>query len=129
MYVAPHLQTTLEPGLIGFRSNKDIWKLDVDYQDYPDSAHRFEFSTMAYGNAIGLARSVELLADLGVDVIQAHNLALADRLLDGLDELGAEIVSPRAAAERSSIVSARLPGHDSGDVIRHLDAAGVVASR
>ena len=128
MYLAPHLQTSLEPGLIGFRSNKDIWKLDVDYQDYPDSAHRFEFSTMAYGNAAGLAQSVRFLADIGVDAIQAHNLGLADRLLAGLDELGAEIVSPRDAAERTSIVSARIAGLDSGDVVRHLDGQGIVVS-
>lgn len=38
MYLAPHLQRSLDPGLIGFRSNKDIWKLDVEYQDFPDSA-------------------------------------------------------------------------------------------
>jgi len=128
MYLAPHLQTSLEPGLIGFRSNKDIWKLDVDYQDYPDSAHRFEFSTMAYGMAVGLAESVGFLADIGVDAIQAHNLALADHLLAGLDELGAQVVSPREADERTSIVSARIPGVDSGDVVRHLDGEGIVVS-
>lgn len=128
MYVAPHLQATLEPGLIGFRSNKDIWKLDVDYQDYPDSAHRFEFSTMAYGTAIGLAKAVEFLAEIGVGAIQAHNLSLADHLLAGLDELGAEIVSPRTAGERTSIVGARIAGIDSREVVRHLDAAGIVVS-
>ncbi len=128
MYVAPHLQKTLEPGLIGFRSNKDIWKLDVDYQDYPDSAHRFEFSTMAYGNAIGLAAAVDHLASIGVETIAAHNLALADRLLAGLDELGANVVSPRNAEERTSIVSARMPGIESAEVVKHLGAANIVVS-
>ena len=71
---------------------------------------------------------VESGADIGVDAIQAHNLGLADRLLAGLDELGAEIVSPRNAAERTSIVSARIAGLDSGDVVRHLDGQGIVVS-
>ena len=128
MYVAPHLQCSLDPGLIGFRSNKDIWKLDVEYQDYPDSAHRFEFSTMAYGCAVGLAKSVRYLADIGVDKIQAHNLKLADQLLAGLDDLDAMIVSPRNDQERTSIVSAKLPDIASQDVVRHLNAANIIIS-
>lgn len=128
MYLAPHLQRSLDPGLIGFRSNKDIWKLDVEYQDFPDSAHRFEFSTMAYGCAVGLAESVGYLADVGVDNIHAHNLELADRLLDGLDSLGATVVSPRNAAERTSIVSALLPNVASKDVVAHLNKANIVIS-
>ena len=128
MYVAPHLQCSLDPGLIGFRSNKNIWKLDVEYQDYPDSAHRFEFSTMAYGCAVGLAKSVGYLANLGVDKIQAHNLALADRLLEGLDTLGAQIVSPRNTTERTSIISAKLPNIPSHEVVGHLSKANIVIS-
>ena len=128
MYVAPHLQRSLDPGLIGFRSNKDIWKLDVEYQDFPDSAHRFEFSTMAYGCAVGLAKSVSYLADLGVANIQAHNLKLADRLLSGLDALGAEVVLPRNTAERTSIVSAKLPHIPSPDVVEHFNKANIIIS-
>ncbi len=128
MYVAPNLQRTLDPGLIGFRSNKDIWKLDVEYQDFPDSAHRFEFSTMAYGCSVGLAESVRYLADIGVENIQAHNLKLADRLLAGLDALGAQVVSPRNNAERTSIVSAKLPNIVSADVVDHLNKANIIIS-
>ena len=128
MYVAPHLQRTLDPGLIGFRSNKDIWKLDVEYQDFPDSAHRFEFSTMAYGCAVGLAKSVSYLADLGVEKIQAHNLKLADRLLVGLETLGAQIISPRNPAERTSIISAKIPHVASAEVVDHLNRANIVIS-
>ena len=128
MYVAPHLQTSLDPGLIGFRSNKDIWKLDVEYQDYPDSAHRFEFSTMAYGCAVGLAKSVGYLANLGIEKIQTHNLMLADRLLEGLDALGAQIVSPRNTTERTSIISAKLPDTPSQEVVSYLGKANIVIS-
>jgi selenocysteine lyase/cysteine desulfurase len=128
MYVAPHLQTSLDPGLVGFRSNQDIWKLDVNYQDFPDSAHRFEFSTMAYGCAHGLARSISYLHDLGVENIAAHNLGLADRLAEALGELGADVFTPGNPAEKSSIVSARFPGFDSKIIVRGLNAANIVIS-
>lgn len=128
MYLAPHLQRSLDPGLIGFRSNKDIWKLDVEYQDFPDSAHRFEFSTMAYGCAVGLAKSVGYLADIGVEAIQAHNLELASRLVAGLEALGASIISPQNDAERTSIISASLPNVESAEVVAHLNRANIVIS-
>ena len=128
MYLAPHLQNTLDPGLIGFRSNQDIWNLDVNYQDFPDSAHRFEFSTMAYGCSHGLAQSVAYLHKLGVENIAAHNLDLADRLLQALDELGAEVLSPRNPAEKTSIVSARFPGIESTAIVSGLSKANIIIS-
>ena len=128
MYVAPHLQTQLDPGIIGFRSNRDIWNLDVEKQDYPDTAHRFEFGTMAYGNAIGLEKSIAFLNDLGVDNILTHNLELADLLMGELDALGAEIMSPTDDLQRTSIVSARIPGVNSGDIVEQLSANNVVIS-
>ena len=128
MYVAQHLQKSLDPGLIGFRSNKDIWKLDVDKQDYSDTAHRFEFSTMAYGCAKGLAESVAYLNSIGIENIQAHNLQLADQILEALDDMGAEIFSPRNQQERSSIISARFPNLESKHIVQGLNAKNIIIS-
>ncbi len=128
MYLAPHLQAALEPGLVGFRSHEDIWDLRTDQLDYARSARRFECSTMAYGCAIGLARSIEFLAETGVDRIFEHNMALADLLIEGLLDRGMEITSPRADAERSAIVTARKQDIDSAQTADRLRAARVVAS-
>jgi selenocysteine lyase/cysteine desulfurase len=128
MYLAPHLQADLEPGLVGFRSHEDIWDLRTDGLDYARSARRFECSTMAYGCAIGLARSIEFLVEVGVDRIYEHDIELSDMLIEGLRDRGLEITSPLADAERSAIVTARKPGVDSGETADRLRAARVVAS-
>ena len=128
MYVAPHLHNTLDPGLVGFRSNRDIWKLDVAYQDYPDTAQRFEFSTMAYGCARGLAESIAYLNRQGVENIMAHNLLLADRVTEGLQECGAEVFSPQAKEEKTAIVSARFPDIDSRIIVEGLSAENIIIS-
>ena len=128
MYVSPRLQTTLDPGLIGFRSNRDIWKLDLTYQDYPDTAQRFEFSTMAYGCAKGLAESVEFLNDVGVENIERHNLELGKMIRDELALLGADVISPTKAAETTSIISAKFPNRDSKSIVHQLNDANVVIS-
>ena len=128
MYLAPKWQTSLDPGLVGFRSNKDIWKFQADYMDFSDNASRFEFSTMAYGCAIGLAKTIDYLSDTGIDNIYAHNLKLADKLLAGLDSLNAQIISPKNEQERTSIVSCRFPGKVSIELIKALNEANIVAS-
>jgi len=128
MYLAPHLQKTLDPGLVGFRSNQDIWKLDVEYQDYPDTAQRFEFSTMAYGCAHGLAESIAYLNKVGIENIQEHNLLLAERVTDGLQQCGAEVFSPQSSNEKTSIVSARFPNVDSRKVVEGLGRENIIIS-
>jgi selenocysteine lyase/cysteine desulfurase len=125
MYLAPHLHTRLEPGLVGFRSNTDIWDIDAGRLTYPDTARRFEFSTMAYGCGIGLARAIEYLLSVGIDRIWAYNQRLSDALIEGLETLGAQVTSPRKLGERSAIVTARFPGRDPAGVAARLKAADV----
>ncbi len=128
MYLAPHLQPTLDPGLVGFRSHREMWDLRAGRLDLPDNAHRFEFSTMAYGCALGLARSIEYLVDLGVERIFARNKRLADLLIEGLRQRNAEIVSPQHEGERTSIVAARFTGTKAASLAEHLNAASVIVS-
>ncbi|MBI4538367.1 MAG: aminotransferase class V-fold PLP-dependent enzyme [Gemmatimonadetes bacterium] len=129
LYLAPHLQGRLDPGLVGWRSHKEMWDLPADRLEFPGTARRFEFSTIAYGCAIGLARSVEYLLGLGVDRICAHNRRLADLLARGLRERGAEIIASEGGGERSSIVAARFPGKkESSAVAKYLNDAGIVVS-
>ncbi|MFQ5823131.1 MAG: aminotransferase class V-fold PLP-dependent enzyme [bacterium] len=128
MYLAPHLQTELEPGLVGFRSHKDMWDLQADRIEYPKTAKRFEFSTMAFGCALGLARSIEFLLNVGIKRIFKYNLYLADGLIHGLHERNVEITSPLNNAERTSIVTARFHGQDSDEIARKLKEAQVIVS-
>ena len=129
MYLAPHLQTKLEPGLVGFRSHKNMWELDASRIDYPQSAQKFEFSTMAFGCAVGLTRAINFLNDVGVENIFQYNRLLADRLIEGLQPRGAVITSPLEDKSRSSIVRAHFENIGSNKIIQSLKRAGVFVSR
>ena len=129
MYLAPHLQTKLEPGLVGFRSHKNMWDLDASRIDYPQAAQKFEFSTMAFGCAVGLTRAINFLNDVGVENIFQHNRQLADRLIEGLQTRGAVITSPLEDESRSSIVRAHFENIGSNKIIQSLKRAGVFVSR
>lgn len=128
MYVAPHLQTRFEPGLAGFRSHKDMWDLRADRIQYHDDAGRFEFGTMAYGCALGLGKAVEFILRLGADAIFEHDLKLRARLVEGLKQLGAQLLSPSNEKECSAIVSARFPDFSSRTLVDFLKEQGVIVS-
>ncbi len=128
MYVAPHLQTRFEPGLAGFRSHQDMWDLRADRIQYRDDAGRFEYGTMAYGCALGLAKAVDFILACGTKAIFAHDLKLGERLAKGLKQRGAQLLTPASEKERSPIISARFPGFSSRTVVNFLKDHGVIVS-
>ncbi len=128
MYLAPSLQKRLDPGLVGWRSHKNMWEFRADRLEYPDTAKRFEASTMAYGCAIGLAEAIKYLNNIGVDRILAHNKYLADLLADALIERGSRILSPKNNNERSSIISVDFPTYNTEEIASRLNAKNIIVS-
>lgn len=129
MYIAPHLQSELDPGLVGWRSHKDMWDLRADRLELPPTARRFEFSTMSYGCALGLTQSIDYLLQLGVDRVFNYTRGLADMLSEGLKERGVEIISPAKDEERTAILSVKFPGKDPATVVQYLNTHQVVVSK
>ena len=127
MYVSPALQK-LNPGILGWRSHKDMWDFQPDRLELPEGAKRYEFGTMAYGTAIGATESVRHILETGVDRVAAHNRQISDHLMEGLKALGAEVLGPTGSAERSAIVGARFPGRNSQEFARTLKDSNVIAS-
>ena len=128
-YIAPSIQS-LSPGIIGFRSHKDIWNMKAERLELPEDASRFEFTTIHFGAALGLAASIDEITNLGIQKVWERDLELTDILIEGVLEKGLEIASPTNDEERSSIVSIRMPaGFDTGEVVRKLqDDYGILVT-
>ena len=127
-YLAPDVLERFDPPFVGWRSTVDPWSLDAQYLPLAKTARRMEYSTMPYGAGLALGSAIEYLLDLGVEAILEHNLALADRLIAGLDERGAHLLTPRAHGKRAGIVTARFEGLDGERVATDLTARGVIVS-
>ena len=127
MYVSPELQK-LNPGIVGWRSHKNMWDFQADRLELASNAKRYEFGTMAYGTAFGATESVRHILDTGINQIEEHNRRISKRLIAGLQDLGAEVLGPQADGDRSATVAARFPGKDSRDFAKTLKAANVIAS-
>ena len=131
-YISPSVVSSLNPGLLGFRSHSDLWDLRADRLVLPGDASRFEYTTIHFGAVHGLAAAIDELVQIGIDEVWRHDLELVDSLVRGVLDLGVEVASPMSEEERSAIVSLRLPsGTSSVDVVNRLqsDYSILVTSR
>ncbi|WP_369055733.1 aminotransferase class V-fold PLP-dependent enzyme [Kineococcus terrestris] len=87
---------------------------------------KFETGVPMTAQAVGLHAAVDYLTGWGMARVEAHERALTARLLDALDDLPwVRVVGPRAAAERTSLVSFAVEGVHPHDVGQVLDDAGI----
>jgi selenocysteine lyase/cysteine desulfurase len=117
MWVRPELHETLVPTQTGWFADEDIFAMSIaDYSPHR-SARRFDSGTPPVPALYAGVAGLSLVAEAGVSAIQEHVLALGARLLDGLAELGATVVTPREPARRGPLVC-----------VRSTDVASLVAA-
>ena len=126
MYVAPELRRRLPPNIIGWRSHRDWRNVANLHQGTPrfkDSAEKYEGGGLPFSLLYPMEASVNLLLEIGPEIIQQRVLSLAASIRAMLAELGGV-----SAETGSQIVIASLPGRDVAEVIRKLRERGVIAA-
>jgi len=81
-----------------------------------DTAQRYEYGTVNAPLFASLGASMGFLHRIGLDNIWAHNRALARAFMEGLDELGARIITPRHPDEHSAMTTFKLDGVSRNDL-------------
>ncbi len=139
LYLADSLLERCEPSFYSYFNLVEPAGGWGDYLSSPDRspfdplevtpcASRFE--TGAYSNVLGamaLAESLERLCGCGPEVVEEEALALADRLVAGLERRGFPLVSHLQPEVRSGIVTFNLPGGREQEMRlnNYLDSQGV----
>jgi selenocysteine lyase/cysteine desulfurase len=104
LYVRGELLPALLPTQTGWFADEDIFQMDIsDYSPAAD-ARRFDAGTPPVPNIYGGLAGMSIVEDAGTTAIEEHIAGLADRLIDGLDELGAVVVTPREPERRGPLV-------------------------
>jgi cysteine desulfurase / selenocysteine lyase len=126
MYLSPGARDRLRPNAVGgFNARSRTSSFYGPAMELSESASRFD-SSLSWIAAAGDREALNLLARVGIDAIEAHNLALAERFRAGVEELGiATDAFPEA--ERSPIVALNLDDADAAAA--RLAEAGVVVAR
>ena len=125
-YCRRDLVERFEPTATGWFADRNIFEMDIhDYSPAP-TARRFEAGTPPIPAIYAAIAGIELMQEIGIEETEAHVRELNARLLAGLDELGAQVVTPRAPEQRGALVC--VASSDVDRLVTELAAGGVVAS-
>ena len=124
LYVRRELHEQLLPSQTGWFADEDIFLMDIsDYSPARD-ARRFDAGTPPVPNIYAGLAGMSLIEEAGTTAIEGHVAGLTTRLIDGAEELGAHVVTPRGA--RSPLVC--IESTDVDALVAALDSEKIVCS-
>jgi len=104
MWLREPLPSELVPTQTGWFADEDIFAMSIaDYSPHA-TARRFDSGTPPVPSLYPGVAGMELVADVGIPAIEAHVRTLVDRLLAGLDELGATVATSRGPLEYGPLI-------------------------
>jgi selenocysteine lyase/cysteine desulfurase len=85
------------------------------------TAQRFEYGTQNDALIYGIEAAAQLIQEIGLEAVWAHNQGLAEQLVAGLVWIpGLRMLSPRNARDRSAIITFAINGRDNRQVTAEL---------
>jgi kynureninase len=127
LYVRRGLLERLLPTQTGWFADEDIFQMDIsDYSPAAD-ARRFDAGTPPVPNIFAGVAGVSLIEEAGVPAIEEHVGGLAAQLIDGLVEMGTEVITPREASRRGPLVCVRSTDVDT--LVVELQEERIVTSQ
>ena len=118
------------PWIIGWKGASDPFNFTPQALVLADDARRYELSTISYCSAVGLSRSLALLAEAGAEALAEHSHALAEELVGQVETLGwTPFRALGGASACGHIASLRHPALNPSEVQATLAAEhGVIVS-
>jgi selenocysteine lyase/cysteine desulfurase len=114
------------PTQTGWFADENIFAMDhTDYSPAPTAA-RFQSGTPPVPAIYAGIAGVELMEEIGIAETRDHVLALNAHLLEGLDELGATVVTPREPERRGALICVKST--DANELVAVLGREGIVTS-
>ena len=126
MYVRRELHERLVPTQTGWFADEDIFRMDISDYSPASTARRFDAGTPPVPNIFAGLAGMGIVEQAGLPAIEAHVRGLVDRLLAGLDELGATVATPRGDGERGPLVC--VASTDAPALVEALAAERIVTS-
>lgn len=109
LYVSPEAQEVIEPRFVGAYSGGGAWDMiSTGEFTWTESAQRYEYGTVSVPLFVGLGASMDFLLEVGIDNVWRHNHAMGAALKQGLNEMGATVLSPQHPDEHSSIITFQI---------------------
>ncbi len=124
LYARRDIAERARPSAVGWWGVMDPFAFDVEHLVYGEGARRFEYGTPAVAAIYAARAGLALLAEVGVATVRERHMLLSQRLVDGAIAQGWKVRCPRAAAERTAIVT--LEHAEPQRAVDALRAQGVI---
>jgi selenocysteine lyase/cysteine desulfurase len=125
-YCKRELVDKVWPTATGWFADENIFEMDhTDYSPAP-TASRFQSGTPPIPAIYAGIAGMELMKEIGIAATREHVLRLHRHMIDGLDDLGAKLVTPRAPEQHGAMLCVKST--DVPALVRALDDEGIVTS-
>ncbi|HMH39689.1 MAG TPA: aminotransferase class V-fold PLP-dependent enzyme [Gaiellaceae bacterium] len=125
-YCRRDLIERVRPTQTGWFADENIFAMDHTDYSPAHTAARFQSGTPPIPAIYAGIAGIELMQEIGVAETREHVLRLNAHLIDGLDELGAQVVTPRAPERRGALVCVKST--DAMALVSKLGEEGIVTS-
>jgi selenocysteine lyase/cysteine desulfurase len=127
-YIRQELVERLHPVGVGWNSvvaANEFTRIDFRLKPH---AGRWESGALNVGGIAALGASIDLLIEVGVEVVWDRVRELTEYLCERAERAGCDVYSSRRPGDRSGIVSLTVPGVDVPALVRRCREAGVMVN-
>ena len=126
LYCRADLLPQITPTVTGWFADEDIFKMDI--YDYSPSAtaRKFESGTPPIPNIYAGNAGMDLMHEIGIAATEQHVGRLTAQLIEGLDRIGAKMVTPRDPTKRGPMVAVATT--DEQAMVAALKEDGILTS-
>jgi selenocysteine lyase/cysteine desulfurase len=131
LYVRPEVRDWLQPNVIGWRSDQAWRSVECLHQGAPRyvlSAEKYEGGMLNFPSLYAMKASLDLLAEIGSEAIEARVLDLARQLRKGLADMGAEEYPAQKRTLPSQVLSFKFDDADSSRLAKQLEDSRILVS-
>ncbi|GHC20360.1 hypothetical protein GCM10007291_19150 [Gemmobacter nanjingensis] len=126
LHVAPDLISQCQPELRGWFSQPDPFNWALDRFAYAPDIRRFDNGTPGCMAAIASLPALDWHAAQDRAALLAQNRRQTARIIAAADEMGLDLITPRAETARGGSVMLRLPdSHPAPEIVAALRSAGI----
>jgi selenocysteine lyase/cysteine desulfurase len=125
-YCRRELVERVRPTQTGWFADENIFAMDHTDYSPAHTAARFQSGTPPVPSIYAGIAGIELMQEIGIAATREHVNTLNEHLLEGLDELEATVVTPRAPDRRGALICVKST--DAKELVATLGREAIVTS-
>jgi len=126
LYARSGTTSELIPTTTGWFAARDIFTMGIHEYDPATDARRFESGTPAVPSLYPAVAGLEIINSIGINEIYAYVSAIHDAIREGLESLGASIITPRDPSKHGAMLA--IASRDQNAHVAALEEYKVITS-